>query len=398
MNDRRVLIVTEYFYPRNRPDSYFLTEISKAIYKAANGNVKVICNSDLEGKEELQFVKDKITRLSGYKLNARNLLQRFIMFTQSTMKLGWHTLLSINNGDRVFSVTNPAFLILILGVIKWFKNFEYTLLVYDVFPENMISANIVKEDSIFYVVLKKLFDWSYRQADHLIVIGRDMQELIGSKTHNAIPMSLITNWCDIEKVVPQPKTENQIIKNHGLDDKVVFSFVGNFGRVQGIEMLLEVASLVRNVKFRLLFIGDGALLPSINNYINENPNGNVIYAGSFPASEQNSFLNACDVAIISLSRSMYGLGVPSKSYYNMAANKPLFYLGDEKSEIGRVIIENNIGWVLNNMTANMVAEKIDSIIDDDIYLQSYGDKARRVVEKCYSKDIILHKYIKLFTQ
>ena len=100
---------------------------------------------------------------------------------------------------------------------------------------------------------------------------------------------------------------------------------------------------MKNPNFVLLFIGDGALVPSINKYIENSNKKNVIYAGHFPFSENNLVLNACDIAIVSLNKSMYGLGVPSKSYNNMAAMKPILYFGDKKSEIGRVIKENNIG-------------------------------------------------------
>lgn len=394
--NKKILIVTEYFYPGIRPDSYLLTEIAKTLSKANDGNIEVICNTELGDNIELDFLNGNIIRLKNNSLSKDKLLLRVLKFILSTSKLGWKTFFSLNTGDKLLSVTNPAFLIVVLGVFKKLKKFEYTLLVYDVFPENLVAANIIKADSLVYKISKKIFDWSYCQTDHLVVIGRDMQELIGKKTNNTIPMSLITNWCDVDNVMPLPKKENAIIKSFNLEDKIVFAFVGNFGRVQGIDKLLEVASLVKNFKFRLLFIGDGAMLPKIKEYIENNPNGKVIYAGSYPSSEQNIFLNACDVAIISLNDSMYGLGVPSKSYYNMAAQKPLFYLGDKNSEIGLVINEYNIGWVVNNLTTEQIAAKIDEILEDNIDIKGYGERAREVVKENFSKEIVLKKYENLF--
>ena len=389
-------MVTEYFYPRDRPDSYLLTEIAMRLAKINNGNIKVICNAELKENEELEFIKNKIIRLKENKLSKDGLLSRIMKFVIATIKLGSKTFFSIKKNDRIFSVTNPAFLIVVLGIFKKFIKFHYTLLVYDVFPENLVAANILKKESFLYKMMKKIFDWSYRKADHLIVIGRDMQELIGEKTKNTVPMTLITNWCDVVDVIPKQKKENPIIEEFGLEDKIVFAFTGNFGRVQGIDTLLKMASLVKNPKFRLLFIGNGAMLPEIKKYIKKNPNGNVIYAGSFPPSEQNTFLNACDIAIISLNHSMYGLGVPSKSYYNMAAKKPLFYLGDENSEIGRVVIENDIGWVFNDKTPEILADEIDALLDSNINFQDYGLRARKVVEDNFSKEIVLNKYETLF--
>jgi len=224
-----------------------------------------------------------------------------------------------------------------------------------------------------------------------------MQELIEKKTEGAIPISLITNWCDIDKVKVQLKNENQIIKNFNLEHKVVFSFVGNLGRVQGIDFLLKVASLVKSPDFVLLFIGDGASVTSINKYIDTSNNKNVIYAGHFPFSENNLVLNACDVAIVSLNKSMYGLGVPSKSYNNMAAMKPILYIGDSNSEIGQVVVENNIGWVCDELHASEVARRIELIIDEKKEIKFFGSNARSLAQKDYSKKNILNKYVSLFS-
>lgn len=48
-------------------------------------------------------------------------------------------------------------------------------------------------------------------------------------------------------------------------------------------------------------------------------------------SQQNDFLNACDIGIVTLNDGMYGLGVPSKSYNIWAAGKPILYIGDDNS-------------------------------------------------------------------
>ena len=42
---------------------------------------------------------------------------------------------------------------------------------------------------------------------------------------------------------------------------------------------------------------------------------------------------------------MCGLGVPSKSYYNMSLSKPILCIGDENSETVRVAAWNSIGWI-----------------------------------------------------
>lgn len=392
----KTVIVSEYFYPRNRPDSYFMTEISRIIAKALSGNIKIICNSNLNDANELDFAQNKIIRLHENILDKDNLFSRILKFIISTIKLSFTTFKSLQSEDKLFTVTNPAFLLVVFALFKKIKKFHYTLLVYDVFPENLIAIGLIKENSLLYKITKRIFDWAYSQTDLLVVIGRDMEELIANKTQGKVPLTLIPNWCDVETVIPSSKKNNEIIQQFRLEENIVFSFTGNFGRAQGIERLLNVASLVTNPYFKLIFIGDGAMRPSIEQYIKKNPNGNVLYAGAYPSSEQNIFLNACDVAVISLDNNMYGLGVPSKSYYNMAAKKPLFFIGHQDSEISQVINEYQIGWSCSSADNKDIAIMIDRICEQKDNFDTFGDISRQVANEKFSKPVILEKYKKLY--
>lgn len=391
--NNKILIVTEYYYPNHLTTSNYLTKISEVL--SLENEIKVICNIDLKKNNELEFIRGRIIRIKENKLNKNKFLSRMFQLLYSSFQLTWTTFISVHRGDHIFSVTNPAFLILVLPIIAKIKNCEYTLLVYDVFPENTVAAGVLKKTSFFYKIVKKMFDWAYSRADKLIVIGRDMEEVIGAKTNYKVPIQLITNWCDTEKIYCMEKCDNSIIKSLKLEDKIVFSFAGNLGQLQGVQNLLEAAKLVDHNKFILLFIGIGAKLPLIEKHIEEYPEGNVVYGGSYPPSDQNLFLNACDVSIVSLDNSMYGLGVPSKSYYNMAAAKPLLFIGEQLSEIGRVVSEHDIGWVVSPNNPEKLAEKIEEICKNEKY-EYKGKKAKDVVEQFYSEKVIMQKYRELY--
>ncbi|MDC0236212.1 glycosyltransferase family 4 protein [Candidatus Pelagibacter sp.] len=394
--NNRVTVVTDRLYPDDNSTSYYMTEITQKISDINDGNIKVICAMDLKNNQELPFLKNKIIRISSSKFNKNKYFSRILRLSTLSLRLGWKTLFVVKKNESLFTYTLDP-LILILAIIRKFRKFKYVLLVYDIFPENLIAANLISKKSLIYKLIKNIFDWAYNQADHLVVIGRDMEKLIKKKTNNTVPVSLITNWCDLEKIEIKSKNDNQIIKKYNLENKIVFSFVGNLGRVQGIDFLLEVSSLVKSPEFTMLFIGNGALVDKIKQFIRNNNHNNVIYAGYFPSSENNLILNACDVAIVSLNKSMYGLGVPSRFYNNLAVKKPILYLGDMDTEIGKTILENKIGWVCDNINPSEVAKKIDSIIVEKEKIKDLGNQARNVAETKYSKNYILTKYAKIFS-
>lgn len=392
---KKILIVTEYFYPNDSSTSFYLTNIAKKL--AEKNIVKVICNTNINDHEDLSIKNLHIIRSKEIKLSKNNIISRSLKFLFSSIKLSILVYKNVKENEQVFSVTNPAFIIVFLAILKKMKKFDYTLLVYDVFPENLIAARILEKNSIFYKLIKKIYDWAYFKADRLVVIGRDMEEIIKAKTNNKIPTILIENWCNFTKITPTNKSENKILCDLGIVNKKVFLFAGNLGRVQGIQNMLVASELIDNDNFILLFIGDGVMKKDIEEHIEISKKENVMYAGSFPMSEQNIFLNACDVAIVSLSDSMYGLGVPSKFYFNMAAAKPILFIGDENSEIARVIDENEIGWAVENNNSEGLANKFDEILKIPFnVLDDFGLRAREVVAHKYSQETILKKYDELY--
>ena len=226
MSKSRVTVVTDYFYPDQSSTSYYITEIARTLSIKTEGNIRVICSSNLKRYKELSFVKNKIIRISENKLNKNNYFLRIFRILIVSIKLSFFVLFNVNKKETIFTYT-LAFLILMLALIKKIKKFKYVLLVYDVFPENLVAAKLLKKNSFFYKTIKKIFDWSYNQSDHLIVIGRDMEELMKKKTYNSIPVSLITNWCDVNKIKFLAKDDNKIINDLKLKKKIVFSVVGN---------------------------------------------------------------------------------------------------------------------------------------------------------------------------
>ncbi|MBU0924565.1 glycosyltransferase family 4 protein [bacterium] len=392
---KKILIVTEYFYPNDNSTSYYITNIAKKLAK--KNHVKVICNTELFNNEELKINNLEIQRLRENKLSKNNIITRILKFVISSLKLSFLTYKNLKINNDIFAVTNPAFIIILLALLKKIRNFNYSLLIYDVFPENLIATKIIKNNkSILYKIFKTIFDWSYLQADKLIVIGRDMEEIIREKTNYKIPTVLIENWCNYNEITPYLKKSNLILKKLNIVEKKVFLFAGNFGRVQGINNLLESIDFVKNDNFILLFIGDGAMKGLIEKKVLNTKKNNIIYAGFFPQEEQNIFLNACDIAVVSLGSSMYGLGVPSKSYFNMAAAKPILYIGDKNSEIARTVIENDIGWVVENEKPLLLAELFDKICDENSNLEEFGKRARELVKSKYSEEVILKKYANLY--
>lgn len=392
-------IISEIYYPIKTSTAYYMTEIAE--YMASKGiEVHVICTSATYSSGEKKsaikyerFNKVYIHRISLPKFNKNRLISRITRLFLASLSITCKSLSLIKKGDSILSVTNPAFIVLFMPIVKSAKKSTYTLLVHDIFPENLIATRILSRHSLLYKIIKKVFDKAYSCADRCISIGRDMAEILKKKVSSQTAIEYIPIWAEVESVFPKEKNSTTLYNILHLQNKFIFQFAGNLGKAQGITNLLNAIGYINNPNIYFLFIGDGACFEEIHAFIQKNKQkGNVGLIGFQDRSKQCDFLNTCDVSIVTLNEGMYGLGVPSKSYNIMASGKPILYIGDENSEIALCIKEYSIGWIVEPNDANKLAETLLMIYQTIGEWNYISSNARKVAETIYAKNIILDKY------
>jgi len=106
--------------------------------------------------------------------------------------------------------------------------------------------------------------------------------------------------------------------------------------------------------------------------------------------EKSQGLAACDVAMVSLDKDMLGLGVPSKSYFSLAAGKPVLAIMDFDSEISLTVKEHGLGWCCGPANPELLASMIDEICRESGALTS--SNPRETFIKYYSAHVLLPKF------
>jgi glycosyltransferase involved in cell wall biosynthesis len=290
--------------------------------------------------------------------------------------------------DRVFIVTNPAPLLISVALIKRIKKFPLYILVHDVFPENTIPAGVISSDKTFgYKLLRKCFNWAYKSADCLIVLGRDMRQIMKSKlgkNQNNTKIEIIENWAenDITQLNPVNKSKN-----------IVIQYAGNIGRVQGLKSFIQQYAEAMNPIVSLELWGDGAMRKELEEYAKENDVQNIFWGGKYSRSQQNEIFGRCDISLVTLSDGMFGLGVPSKSYNIMAASKPILFIGDLESEIAQTVKENNIGFCFAPNDCNGIIAFLKNLEKiSKKKLSEMGQRASSLSKTKYSESEILNKF------
>ena len=398
-NKKRIVIVTELFYPDETSTARILSTVAESLNERYE--VLVLTGPKSYAKETSiinlnnnhQMIN--VQRVWVPSLNKNKLISRFIRLVLLSFGLAWRVLVVSKRGDIVFSVTNPAPILVLLAGIKKLKRFTLALLVHDVFPENAVATGIISDKATFYSSLQGLFGWAYGSAEAIVVIGNDMATIVSHKTKKySSELVLIENWAETDSITPISRSESNLAK-WGLTDKIVVQYGGNIGRAQGILEFVDCVIPAKNNNVHYVFCGSGALTNQLIRKVQDRPNFSLKEA--YPRSDQRIILGSCDIALILLGPDMYGLGVPSKAYNIMAAGKPILFIGPKDSEIYNLVKHNNIGWAFTWDEVDKVASLIRSLSFEQIgYFVEMGKRARRLAEDKYTKDVKMKKFHEFF--
>lgn len=370
----RIIIAAEYVHDNQNSTGYFWSRISAGL-KADGFDIVVLKPRSFNRYDSFE--------------GDSGIFKRLLKQVRITFDLVCQIYNEVGNKSILFTGTNPAILLCLMPVLKRLLGFKWVLLVHDVFPDNLFAAGIFRRRNPIFRLAKYYFSWVYATPDKLICIGRDMEALLHQKTSGRARTIFIPNWANGDDVYPLPRHDLEFFKNHGWEDHVVFQFFGNIGRVQGVDNLLKAISLVTAKNAAFIFIGGGAMAPAVERFIEAHPSKSIKFIGPIPLDQKNKGLAMCDVALVSLEAGMFGLGVPSKSYFSLAAGKPILAAVDASSEIGLMLDEYPVGWRCDPSSPQQLAAAIDEICRAPGRISE--KTPREIFLKNYSEDVVLRQ-------
>lgn len=387
---QKVFLITEFFDSSQNSTGYLIEKLYKRFLEEKDLDIVLLTKEDKNLPSYINAIYIQHTQVKKNKLWHR-LSYELTIGTKYFLKSAKH----VKRHDLVFTGTNPAFLLLIIYVLKKIIGFKWVLLVHDVFPENLVAAQIISKDNLVYKILKLLFNRIYASADSVIVIGKDMKQIIYKKTCKK-NITVVPSWIDESDVFVESKRDNEILNQLGWqnDDKVIFQFFGNIGRVQGLDNLIQAIGIMKEIdNARFVFIGNGVYVEQLKQSIRNLDKKDVIYYGELDQNQKSIGLNACDISIVILAEGMLGLGVPSKAYYTMAADKLIFAIMDKNSEVYEMVNENNIGWTVEPYNIQEVAEKLDKAVHE-MKNEKFNSPRQTLVNK-YSDKLAMKKILEV---
>ena len=398
---KKLWIITELYYPENNQTGYYMTGIGEGLTEIFD--VKIICGQPnyafrgtIAPKHEIHK-NVEVFRVRGTTLDKNVLAFRLINMLTHGFSVFFSAIFKIRKGDEVLTVSAPPSLPFLSAFAAKLKGVEYSLIIQDKYPETIVAVKKSKPDSAFVKLFNRLNEWLYANAKKIIVVGRDMEQLVRNQMRSGSnpdqQIAVIPNWAALEEIEPQPKSENRLLKELGLSDKFVLLYAGNMGHPQDVESIIDCAEkLADHPEIRFLFIGNGVKRKWIETKVSEKKLKNVILLDPLPREDQSLFLNACDVGFVSLVGGMYGVAMPSRTYNFLAAGKPILALTEAGSEVETVIREDALGWTVEPENPEKLLKKILEIYQHRDTLDGMSESARKSALLKYNAELQIQKY------
>jgi len=286
----RILHLPAYFQPEQAASSYLMDGMYKAFTR---NNMGMLVYTPVPTRGITNEVKKDYRnrlhetlydgKMEVYRIRlmdeGRNAVARAFRYFISCLKQFWKGAFSkeARKCDVLFVFSTPPIQGAMAGIVKKFNKMPLVYNLQDIFPDSLIGTGLAKKGGMLWKIGRVIENFTYRNADKIIVISQDFKKNIMAKGVPEEKIVVIYNWVDEEAVVDIPREKNILFDRYDLDrDKFYITYNGNIGLTQNMDMLMEVAkALESNEDIHFVLVGNGAYKEKLEQIIKERNITNV---------------------------------------------------------------------------------------------------------------------------
>lgn len=326
--------------------------------------------------------------------NAKRILVFLQFIYYATLKL-----LSLKC-DVLLATSTPLTIGIPALIKKWRHKTPFVFEARDVWPEAVIAIGAIK-NKISQKVLYQLEKTIYKNAAAIVPLSTDMKQSIISRYPDICkdkPVVVIENISEIERF--SKSVESDILEEAiGFKPRFSILYAGTFGRVNGIDYVVDLAKKTLNLDSSIVYIlmGDGAMKQSVKTSAKDKGvlNKNLFILDSVSKEELPAWNSSVDMgsSFVIPIKELWANSA-NKFFDTLAASKPI--LINHEGWQAKVIREDNLGYVLPDVLTQGSIEEFFKYTQDNELHSLQSDNAFRKAESSYSLDIAVEKYMGIF--
>lgn len=297
--------------------------------------------------------------------------------------------------DLIYLASTPPIQGVLGGLLKKIKKVPFVYNLQDIFPDSLAGTGLAKKDGLLWKIGRVIENFTYRNADKIIVISEDFKRNIMAKGVPEEKIVVVYNWVDEEAVKHVSREENKLFDAYGLDrSKFYITYSGNIGLTQNMDMLLEVAKELETEEpdIQFVLIGEGAYKKRVQEIIAEKNIGNVALLPFQPYEDISHVFSLGDAGLVISKPGVGENSVPSKTWSILSASRPVLANFDE-NELKTIVAENECGIFTKAGDKEAFKQAILDLYHDRARCEQLGRNGREFILKNLTRAVGTQKYV-----
>ncbi len=296
----------------------------------------------------------------------------------------------------VIIVYSPPLPLAISGILlarRW--RGQAIINIQDLYPQSVVDLGLLKNR--FLIAFARWMErWVYRHANAVTVHSDGNRVYIAKHGGAWGKVHVVPNWIDLAKYKPGPRV-NSFRSNYGLDDAFVVSYAGIMGFAQGVgDILRAAAELEKEMPdFLLVLAGSGVELSKLKQLAQEQGLKKVRFLPHLPEQDYIELLQASDVCLVTLLKSLRTPVVPGKLPCIMAIGRPVVCSVPSTSDARKITEESESGvWVSAGDTEALTSAILELYANPG-KREKMGRNGRAYSEAHFDREHCVQQYVEL---
>tara|TARA_Y100000385_G_C13032880_1_gene611595 strand:- start:52 stop:1251 length:1200 start_codon:yes stop_codon:yes gene_type:complete len=399
MNNQKILIVTECFYP----EQFNINELAHS-WQDRGYDVHVLtlfpsypAGKIFSGYKNKFFSKEiykaitiyRVYAVTGYKDNKFKKILKYINF----MTLGSIVAALIGRKyDYIFGFNVGALTDMVPAVVikKLYKK-PLMFWVQDIWPDSIYAYGFQKT-KVLSKLLNLFVKFMFNNVNSIAISGKGFENKLRPYVKKNLDFNYLPNWA----IQLNNNLEEISLSDEG---KVNFTFAGNIGKVQNLENIIKAFDMLSNeyqVKAQLNIIGDGSFLEQLMKISKHN--SSIVFHGIKQRKEMAKFYKASDFLIVSLiDKPIFSVTVPAKTITYIAAKKPI--LAIINGETADLIRDNHLGLCINPSDIGLIHDTFQDCINmNESERMTFVINNDQLINNTFNKENIINDLTRILVQ
>jgi glycosyltransferase involved in cell wall biosynthesis len=401
MRRQRVFFFNRFFWPDESATAQILTDLCDDLGRREDLRIIVVTSRLGYGDSRISFPAREqrggveVIRLWSTRFGRGSLFGRLLDYLTIYISFLVFILREIGPEDLAVFKTDPPLLSVLGAFGRQLKGFQMISWCQDVFPEvAMATLSFPKPLKPLLGGLVGIRNWSLRQSEVSVVLGRDMAQFLRRAGLPKRQLRQIPNW-SVQDDESSAGGE-ALRKEWGIEEGTfVVGYSGNLGRAHDWKTVLDAACQLRDEPHLLFLVcGGGHGFDCLQAAVSDEGLGDAFrFLPYQPREALASSLRVPDLHWFTLKESLTPFILPSKFVGILQAGRPLAFVGQPDSEVGELIQQHGIGGVFREGDHDGLAKMICEVKQDQERLQKAGKDARLLWESEFKKEAGITRWV-----